>query len=233
MCLYSKVWSRLDLGSLKGLSDGRRTHDLHLLRGGNFWRGNVGPENYCILQKSFKKSQALPPARPPSSCRRARGARYAWCLRFWTPATHSRPPAIVDVRRGKTPSQNVRSCDTVRAGAVFPHGQLQVPQQAMRPHRRQPRVGPAGICAHGIVVHPQRRCACFKAWRDRPTHATEPDTSASGRARGSLTDVGCVHGGDPQRPREHQPAGAARQAILTPRHAWAGTRRRPRPLRAC
>jgi hypothetical protein len=47
-------------GSLKGLSNDRRTHDLRLLRGWNFWRCNLGPENYFLLQKSLNKSTVLP-----------------------------------------------------------------------------------------------------------------------------------------------------------------------------
>ena len=72
-------------------------------------------------------------------------------------------PSTVDVRKGKTTSNRVRTCDTVRAGALFPHVELQVPQKAMRQHRRQHMMVPARIFAHCLVVHPQRGFAFFEA----------------------------------------------------------------------
>jgi hypothetical protein len=65
---------------------------------------------------------------------------------------NSSTPSMVYVRRGKTTSNNVRSCDTVRAGAFFPQVQLQVPQKEMRQHCRQHMVVPAGIFAHFITL---------------------------------------------------------------------------------
>ena len=70
---------------------------------------------------------------------------------------------MVYVRRGKTTSNNVRSCDTVRAGAFFSQVQLQVPQKEMRQHGHQHMVVPAGIFAHFIMGHPELRFAFFKA----------------------------------------------------------------------
>src|SRR5262245_32850783 len=96
--------------------------------------------------------KSLSPAPHPSSCRRARCARYAWWLRCCTHAMNASTPSTVDVRKGKTTSKSVCTCDTVRAGAFFPHVDLQVPQQEMRQHRRQPMVRPARICADFIVV---------------------------------------------------------------------------------
>ena len=85
---------------------------------------------------------------------------------------HSSTPATVDVRRGKTTSNKVRTCDTVRAGAFFPHVELQVPQKEMRQHRRQHMVMPARICADFIVVHPQLRFAFFEALFHGPPQTT-------------------------------------------------------------
>ena len=76
---------------------------------------------------------------------------------------NSSTPSTVDVRKGKTTSNRVRTCDTVRAGAFFPHVELQVPQKEMRQHRRQHMMVPAGLFAHFIVVHPQLGFACFEA----------------------------------------------------------------------
>ena len=85
---------------------------------------------------------------------------------------NSSTPSTVDVRRGKTTSNSVRTCDTVRAGAFFPHVELQVPQKEMRQHRRQHMVMPARIFADFIVVHPQLRFAFFEALFHGPPQTT-------------------------------------------------------------
>ena len=79
------------------------------------------------------------------------------------------------MRRGSTTSSNMRSCDTVSAGAFFPQADLHVPQKEMRQHRRQHMVVPARILPHFIVVHPQVGFAFFTALFNRPAHAAEPD----------------------------------------------------------
>ena len=137
---------------------------------------------------------------------------------------------MVYVRRGKTTSNNVRSCDTVRAGAFFPQAQLQVPQKEMRQHCRQHMVVPARICAHFIVVHPQLRFPFFEALFYGPTPATSPDKGAQGRARGGMTDGGRIGWLHPQGAFDHEPDGALRQTLLTQRHALAGKRLFDRPF---
>ena len=81
-------------------------------------------------------------------------------------------PSTVDVRRGKTTSNSVRTCDTVRAGAFFPHVELQVPQKEMRQHRREHMVMPARIFAHFLVVHPQFGFAFCEALFHGPPQTT-------------------------------------------------------------
>src|SRR5215471_16034685 len=81
--------------------------------------------------------------------------------------------SLVYLRRGKTTSKIVRSCDTVRAGAFFPQTQLQVPQKAMRQHRRQHVVMPARIFADFIVGHPQLGFAFFEALFHSPLNQTK------------------------------------------------------------
>jgi hypothetical protein len=82
---------------------------------------------------------------------------------------------MVYVRRGKTTSNTVRSCDTVNAGAFFPQAQFQVPQKEMRQHCRQHVVVPAGVFARFIVVHPKFRFAFFEALLNGPPQTTELD----------------------------------------------------------
>src|SRR5262245_63900887 len=96
--------------------------------------------------------------------------------------------SLVYLRRGKTTSKILRSCDTVSAGAFFPQAQLQVPQKAMRQHRRQHRVLPARILADFIVVHPECSFACFEALFHGPPKTTSPDQGAHGGTRRGLTD---------------------------------------------
>src|SRR5215470_9292016 len=100
---------------------------------------------------------------------------------------YSSTPAIVYLRRGKTTSKIVRSCDTVRAGAFFSQASLQVPQKEMCQHRRQHMMVPAGVFAHFIVVHPEFGFAFFEALLDGPPQTTEPDKGAPRRARWRIT----------------------------------------------
>ena len=74
---------------------------------------------------------------------------------------------------------------------------------------------PPRVFPHFIVVHPQFRFAFFTALFDGPTHPTEPDKGAPGRAHRGITDLVRVHRGGPQRPLDHEPDGALRQALLT------------------
>src|SRR5207249_8089272 len=130
---------------------------------------------------------------------------------------NSSTSSIVYLRRGKTTSKIVRSCDTVRAGAFFPQAQLQVPQKEMRQHRRQHMVMPARIFADFIVGHPQLGFAFFEALFHGPAQTTEPDKGAQRGARRGMTDrVGLRRFGT-SRPLDHEPDGAVRQALLTPR----------------
>src|SRR5262245_48892025 len=102
---------------------------------------------------------------------------------------HASTSSLVYRRRGKTTSKIVRSCDTVRAGAFFPHVQLQVPQKERRQHRREHMVVPARVFAPFILGHAQRRFRFFKALLDRPAHATEPDKGPHRCAHWGIAEV--------------------------------------------
>jgi hypothetical protein len=102
---------------------------------------------------------------------------------------NSSTPSIVYVRRGKTTSNIVRNCDTVRAGAFFPQAQLQVPQKKMRQHTDEYMVMPARIFPHFVVVHPEFRFALFKTLFNRPPQTTEPDKGPQGRTRWRIADI--------------------------------------------
>src|SRR5262245_51047312 len=121
MCLYARGWSLLGLGSLSILSKGRGSHVLRLLRRWNLQWKHEGLNTIFYYKNRLSSRQYLSLEPHPSSWRRTRCARYAWWLRCCTHAMNSSTPSIVYVRKGKTTSHSVRSCDTVRAGAFFPH----------------------------------------------------------------------------------------------------------------
>ena len=142
-------------------------------------------------------------------------------------------PSMVYLRKGKTTSNNVRSCDTVRAGAFFPQMQLQVPQKEMRQQRHQHIVVPAGVLAHFLMGHPKLRFPFFKALLDCPAYATEPDKGPQRRARWRITDRVGIHWVSPQRPLAHQPDRPLWQPLLTEDHTLAGKGIHKGPLRPC
>jgi hypothetical protein len=134
------------------------------------------------------------------------------------------------LRKGNTTASKVRTCETVSAGAFFPQVHLEMPQQERRQHRREPVGVPAGLLPHCIVVHPAFRFAFFKALLHGPAQTTEPDEGTPGGARWGLTERGGIRRLGPHRPLDHQPHGAVRQAVLTPRDPLAGQGIRARPL---
>ena len=130
---------------------------------------------------------------------------------------------MVYVRRGKTTSNHIRSCDTVSAGAFFSQAQLHVPQKKMRQHTREPMVVPARMFPSFIVVHPQLRFAFFAALFDGPAHATSPHKGPQGRAHRSMTDRVGIGRLSPCGPLDHEPDGSRGKACLRERDTLAGT----------
>src|SRR5215470_10208445 len=90
------------------------------------------------------------------------------------PATYRSTSSAWKTLRGKTTSNNLRTCETVSAGAFFFQPDLEMPQKEMGQHTGQHMVMPARVFAHFIVVHPQLRFRFLEALFDRPPHATEP-----------------------------------------------------------
>src|SRR5262245_28617021 len=60
---------------------------------------------YFLLQKFAEEKPPWLLWLSPSSCRRARCARYAWAFRCCTHATNASTPSIISVRSGKTTSK--------------------------------------------------------------------------------------------------------------------------------
>src|SRR5436190_23061742 len=71
------------------------------------------------------------------------------------PAMSWRTSSAWNTFRGKTTSNNRRTCDTVSADAFFFQPALQVPEEDMRQHTCEHVMMPAGGFAHLIVIHAQ------------------------------------------------------------------------------
>ena len=94
------------------------------------------------------------------------------------PAMSWRTSSAWKTFRGKTTSNNRRTCETVSAGAFFFQPDLEMPEKEMRQHTRQHMVVPPGVFAHFIVAHAQFGFRFLKALFNRPSHPTEPDQEA-------------------------------------------------------
>src|SRR5919199_3911689 len=79
------------------------------------------------------------------------------------PATYRSTSSSWKTLRGKTTSNNLRTCETVSAGAFFFQSHLEMPQKEMGQHTGQHMVMPARVFAHFIVVHPQLRFRFLEA----------------------------------------------------------------------
>jgi hypothetical protein len=140
---------------------------------------------------------------------------------------------MVNGRRGKTTSRLMRRGDTVNAGAFFPPPQLPVPHKAMGEHRRQHVRRPAPIGADCLGGQPQVRLAFLKTRCNGPPQPPAPPKRPSRGARRSVTERIRIRRVGAEGPVAHPPAGAPRQALLTTRHALAGTGVRERPWGPC
>ncbi len=116
----------------------------------------------------------------------------------------------------------MRSCDTVSAGAFFPHAHFQVPQKEMRQHTRQHMVRPAGVFAPCIMGHAQFRFRFLEALFDGPPYPTEPHKQAPWRALRSIAEVVPLRRLCPQGALEHEPRGPVGESSLAERHPFAG-----------
>src|SRR5919109_1833121 len=105
------------------------------------------------------------------------------------PAMSWRPPSAWNTFRGKTTSNNRRTCETVSAGAFFFQPELEMPEKEMRQHTREHVMVPARVFADFIVVHPQRRFRFLEALFNGPPHPTEPDQQPQGDTQRSVTEI--------------------------------------------
>src|SRR5215813_10551699 len=94
------------------------------------------------------------------------------------PAPYRSTSSSWQTLRGKTTANNLRTCETVSAGAFFFQPHLEMPEKAMCQHTREHVMVPARVFTDFLVVHPQLRFRFLEALLDRPPHATEPHEQA-------------------------------------------------------
>src|SRR5919202_5316743 len=89
---------------------------------------------------------------------------------------------------------------------------------------------PPGVFAYCVMVHPEFCFTFFKALLHGPAQTAEPDQSAQRGAHRSITDGEGIRRLGTQRPLDHKPDSAVREALLTQGHPLTGKRIRDRPL---
>src|SRR5215468_4815461 len=105
------------------------------------------------------------------------------------PAMSWRTSSAWNTFRGKTTSNNRRTCDTVSADAFFFQPDLQVPEEEMGEHTCEHVMMPARVFAHLIVIHAQFGFRLLKTLFNGPAHPTEPDQQPQGDTPGSVTEI--------------------------------------------
>src|SRR5215813_471332 len=123
------------------------------------------------------------------------------------PATYRKISSASKTLRGNTTANNLRTCETVSAGAFFFQPALEMPQKEMGEHTGQHMVMPARILPDLVVIHPQLRFRFLEALFNGPPHPTEPDQQAQGNTPGGVAEVVPVLRMGSQRPLDEQPDG--------------------------
>src|SRR5215831_14449456 len=138
------------------------------------------------------------------------------------PAMSWRTSSAWKTLRGKTTSNNRRTCETVSAGAFFFQSDLEMPQKEMGQHTGQHMVMPARVFAHFIVGHAQFGFRFLKTLFNGPPYPTEPDQQAQGNTPGGVAEVVPVLRMGSQRPLDEQPDGRSRLPVLAEHDPFAG-----------
>jgi len=99
-------------------------------------------------------------------------------LRCCKSATHRKISSALKTLRGNTTANNLRTCETVSAGAFFFQPALQTPQKEMGEHTREHVMVPPWVFTDFIMVHAQFGFRFLKALLNGPPDAAEPDQQA-------------------------------------------------------
>src|ERR687885_2573442 len=105
------------------------------------------------------------------------------------PATYRSTSSSWKTLRGKTTSNNLRTCETVSAGAFFFQSHLEMPQKEMGQHTGEHVMMPAGVFTHFIVVHAQFGFRFLKTLFNRPPDSTEPHKETQGRTQRRVAEI--------------------------------------------
>src|SRR5215470_14281644 len=93
------------------------------------------------------------------------------------------------ILRGNTTSNNLRTCETVSAGAFFFQPNLEMPQKEMGQHTGQHMMMPARVFAHFIVGHAQFGFRFLKTLFNGPPDPTEPHQQAQGDTHRGVAEI--------------------------------------------
>src|SRR4029453_6727142 len=138
------------------------------------------------------------------------------------PATYRRTSSTWKTLRGNTTANNLRTCETVSAGAFFFQPALEMPEKEVGQHTREHMMMPARIFTDFIVVHAQLGFRFFKALCNRPADATEPHEETSRGTHGGIAEVVPVPGMGAERPLDEQPHRRRGLPLLTQHDPFAG-----------
>src|SRR5262247_1065481 len=105
------------------------------------------------------------------------------------PATYRRTSSAWKTLRGNTTSNNLRTCETVSAGAFFFQPELEMPEKEMGQHTCQHVVVPSRVLADFIVIHTEFGFRFLKTLFNRPPDATEPHKKTQGRTQRCVAQV--------------------------------------------
>src|ERR671933_1875904 len=152
------------------------------------------------------------------------------------PATYCRTSSAWKPLRGNTTANNLRTCETVSAGAFFFQSALEMPQKEMGEHTREHMMVPPRVCAHFVVVHPEFSFRFLKTLFNGPPDPTEPHKETQGRTPRRVTEIIPVPRMRAERPLDDQPHRRRGLPLLAQYEPFAGELVRDRafgPLRHC
>ena len=124
--------------------------------------------------------------------------------------------------RGKTTSNNLRTCETVIAGAFFFQPALEMPEKEMGQHTRQHVMVPAQVFADFIMVHAEFRLGFLKTLFNSPPDPAEPHKETQWSTHRRVAEVVPVLRIRPQCPLDEQPHGGGGLPIFAQHDPFAG-----------
>src|SRR5215813_6697031 len=105
------------------------------------------------------------------------------------PATYRSTSSAWKTLRGNTTANNLRTCETVSAGAFFFQPELEMPEKEVGQHTREHVMMPSGVFAHFIVIQAQFGFRFLKTLFNGPSDPTEPHKETQGRTQRGVTEI--------------------------------------------